>query len=42
MADSESRPATWMDPETGQFWVLPRRYVPEHFVRVDENEVRDE
>jgi hypothetical protein len=42
MGDDEKRPATWVDPQTGQVWVLPRRYVPEHFVRVDENEARDE
>jgi hypothetical protein len=33
---SENRPATWLNPETGEVWVLPRRYAPPHWKRVDE------
>jgi hypothetical protein len=41
---NENKVATFRNPETGELWKLPRRYVPEHFERVDENEakVRDE
>jgi hypothetical protein len=35
---SDSRPATWINPETGERWVLPRRYVPESWIRVDDSE----
>lgn len=40
-SDTNNRPATWIDPTTGQLWVLPRRYAPEHFVRVEDAEAGD-